>query len=315
MATSTTTFEGPEKKLEIILASKNPSIRADKAAWERVALASGSHIISHLHTTKIDAFLLSESSLFVWDDRVLLITCGKTSLVKAIPEAIKVIGKDNAALVFYERKNLMYPGAQPSNFEEDIEEIADYLPGKSYRLGPANYDHVHVFYSNQPSYTPSEDATFEILMNGITREAEEIFSANRQRNQALSKIESLYSGMETDDYFFTPSGYSMNGVQGENYCTIHVTPQRAGSYASFETNVIENNYDAKIDMLLSVFKPERFSLVLTTSREEKFLQLHDSLYRPTAETKQFPMFCKTEKSFNEFDCGYCVSFLNFVKKD
>ncbi|MEZ6189114.1 MAG: hypothetical protein R3F62_29460 [Planctomycetota bacterium] len=43
--------------------------------WERVVEAARAQILSQISTSQCDAYLLSESSLFVYDDRFALITC------------------------------------------------------------------------------------------------------------------------------------------------------------------------------------------------------------------------------------------------
>lgn len=49
-----------------------------------------------------------------------------------------------------------------------------------------------------------------------------------------SGISSLLNGSKIDDYVFEPCGYSMNGVEGSAFSTIHITPEEAFSYASLE---------------------------------------------------------------------------------
>ena len=39
---------------------------------------------------------------------------------------------------------------------------------------------------------------------------------------------------DIDDYVFEPCGYSMNGVEGGTFSTVHITPEQGFSYASFE---------------------------------------------------------------------------------
>jgi S-adenosylmethionine decarboxylase len=75
-------FEGAEKKLELISRSARFRQR-DEAYWATVVEAAGAKILSRISSESCDAYLLSESSLFVWDDRVTMITCGRTTLVRA----------------------------------------------------------------------------------------------------------------------------------------------------------------------------------------------------------------------------------------
>ncbi len=58
-----------------------------------------------------------------------------------------------------------------------------------------------------------------------------------------SGIKDLFPGASVEALAFEPCGYSCNGhVGGEGYFTIHVTPEEACSYASFETNVALGDY-------------------------------------------------------------------------
>jgi S-adenosylmethionine decarboxylase len=45
------------------------------------------------------------------------------------------------------------------------------------------------------------------------------------RTSADSGISALLPGAEIDDYVFEPCGYSMNGVEGKQFSTIHITPE------------------------------------------------------------------------------------------
>ncbi|MFW6335269.1 MAG: hypothetical protein ACOC0W_08360 [Desulfosalsimonas sp.] len=308
-------FEGPEKKLEIILSQPDPELRSNAdGRWNSVVKASGAEIVSWISSPAMDAYLLSESSLFVWADRVLMITCGRTTLVKAVPELVKTLRRDRIAFFFYERKNLMYPQAQPSDFEADVAGLAGHFTGKSYRLGPANHDHVHIFYSSAPEIqggSPSaeeEDETLELLMHDLDPAVLDSFMPRTGETsadiEARTGIDRLYPDMTNDSFVFRPYGYSMNRISGQQYATIHVTPEEGGSYASFETNVAEPGYRERIRQIINIFKPGRFSLVFTEAVSDK----------APGEGKlpgKIEGYRRSEKSLYEFDSGYAVHFSNF----
>ena len=315
MAVVAVKFEGPEKKLEIILRGRVPGLRSNAdGRWDRVVAAAGATIISHVSTAEMDAYLLSESSLFVWEDRVLLITCGRTQLIRAVPEVSAIVGRQNVEFVFYERKNFLYPGDQPSDFEAEAALLNDVFPGKSYRLGPANHDHIHVYYSSHAQAGRDGDNTLQLLMSDLDPDAMDAFTEKRAKDadeaRTLSGMDELYPGMLCDHYLFSPEGYSLNGVSENQYYTVHVTPQAEGSYVSFETNVTEENYTATIEKVLSIFRPGKFSLALTHSLSG-LENPHDLVPADIAGRYRV-----TEKSAYAFDCGYGVLFMNKVlRKD
>lgn len=310
-------FEGPEKKLEIILCQPDSGLRSNAdQRWDAVVRASGAEIVSRLSTNKMDAYLLSESSLFVWDDRVLMITCGKTTLVKAVPELIHTIGGEKIAFFFYERKNLMYPHAQSSDFEADVAGLNKHFEGKSYRLGPANHDHVHIFYAYSPTNPKGvnpdeeEDETLELLMHDLDPSVLKAFIPRPGEQSAeiesRTGIDSLYPGMLNDSFVFEPYGYSMNRVSGQYYATIHVTPEKTGSYASFETNVAETDYTERIRQITDIFRPGCFTLVFTES-------ISDSNPGEGKLPRKIEGYRRSEKSLYEFDSGYGVLFSNWER--
>jgi S-adenosylmethionine decarboxylase len=96
-----------------------------------------------------------------------------------------------------------------------------------------------------------------------------------------TKICDIYPNSIVDDFLFDPCGYSLNGLLGPYYYTIHVTPEDICSYASFETSVpvrkfyshirpgSESEYETFEDVVHAVvdkFKPGRFSVTLFTRR-------------------------------------------------
>lgn len=293
--------------MELVLRHPVTGLRDNSdGRWDRVVEASRSRVLSVMKTSLLDAYLLSESSLFVWDDRVLMITCGRTTLIRALPVILSFVREADVAHLFYERKNLMYPKDQPSDFEREVSYLETFFPGKSYRLGPANHDHVHVFYSSSEDQAPEKDATMEILMHEIDPGALSVFTKDGGRTPADayrdSGMKAILPEMESDAFLFDPVGFSVNGISGDDYMTVHVTPQPSGSYASFETNVIPKDYVEMAARVLQVFAPGRFSIVLTRSLEEG--GLGGLLPQKISHYRQ------VEKSLYEFDNGYAILFTN-----
>ena len=82
-------FEGPEKKLEVFFSrgEDNGGLRRfQQDTWSGM-LADAACTILHQESNKeFDAYLLSESSMFVYPDRLILKTCGTTTLLLALPK-------------------------------------------------------------------------------------------------------------------------------------------------------------------------------------------------------------------------------------
>lgn len=114
-------------------------------------------------------------------------------------------------------------------------------------------------------------------------------------------ITALMPEATMDAFLFTPCGYSANAVLGDRYATIHVTPEEAYSYASFECNldfveeeqqhstnghstagvlntVVKSSSVQKtgpqsmpelIEQVLDIFKPAKLSITLFVSVDEQ----------------------------------------------
>ena len=85
-------FEGPEKKVEILVDPAFPSLlKFGDEVWGRVITEARASILSKMANEACIAYLLSESSLFVFSRRVVMITCGRTTLVSAVKEMLRFI--------------------------------------------------------------------------------------------------------------------------------------------------------------------------------------------------------------------------------
>jgi len=111
----------------------------------------------------------------------------------------------------------------------------------------------------------SPDFTLEILMTNLDKTVMKQFykqdGITAKQITKSSGIADIFPDAMIDDYLFDPLGYSMNGLLGDGYFTIHVTPQPICSYVSFETN-LQCEFSALIKKVLEVFIPSSFTITL-----------------------------------------------------
>lgn len=258
-------FEGPEKKVELVVHPGTRSLRQlGRDRWDAIVAAARATVLSTISTESVDAYLLSESSLFVFDDHATMITCGRTKLVDAALAMVETVGADQVALLVYERKNEHFPERQSTTFLEDAARLAELIPGSAHRFG-AEHDHRIEMFVSAADYRPDAgDVTLEVLMHGLDADRAESFAAGpaSQRTAVSLGLDALLAGFAIDEYAFEPRGYSLNGLAGDRYMTIHVTPESEGSYASFETNWdFSNDPGSLVRRVIEPFGPESFDVL------------------------------------------------------
>ena len=264
-------FEGPEKNLQVIFNKfyyDTGTLRSiSQERWQEMLNYAKCKILSSISNENWIAYILSESSLFVYDDRIILKTCGTTPLLNALDDII-LIGKElnlKPAAVLYWRKNFSNPHLQApvhQNFENEVSFLDEHLGGDSRTaiLGPTDKDHFYFYYLEllpKDEFNPVFD-TFEIKMHEIHPEEAEKFCWKKEpiRPNCLNNIYEQLPEYKIDEFFFEPCGYSMNGINGQNYETMHITPEGSCSYISFETNDEKYiNTKGKEFKIMEIFKP------------------------------------------------------------
>lgn len=253
-------FEGSEKKIEVIVTPEFGSLRAlGREFWKEMVACANAEILSSINNEHCDAYLLSESSLFVWDDRFLMLTCGITTLAKAVVRFINEVGAEKIAFASYQRKNEYLSHLQSSAFTDDLTAIRALLPGDAFRIGHLDSHHHYIFTSNKPYQATADDHTSELLMYHIRGVAADYLRSEHQNAaeiRRLLQLDAMLPGFVLDDFLFEPFGYSINGIRGDRYMTIHITPQENSSYVSFETNLpLEGEYRQIFSRLLGILNP------------------------------------------------------------
>ena len=292
-------FESAEKKLEIVFSEKSPSLRSlPEKFWKKVVTTCGAEMISSNTYPLVTAHLLSESSLFLWDRRLVLITCGTTALPKGLLKILKTLDKNQIDFLFFQRKNEFFPENQKSSFSKDLQIIGKKIKGTALRFGSIHQHHCFLFHSETDSCPDPEDQTLEILMY----DSRNINNTEERAMASLKKrLQQTFPGFEIQDHHFSPSGYSLNAVRGAEYYTIHITPQEPVFYISFEAGFQQRGFQEVTDKLLEIFRPGSFDLILfhSTARDR--------------ETYNNPEFLKTSYYHKVLTCGYEVSYMNFQK--
>ncbi|MCP3980707.1 MAG: adenosylmethionine decarboxylase [bacterium] len=263
-----TFFEGTEKKVELLLDPGQGSLRVrGHDGWASICERSGARILSTLSNDQCDAYLLSESSLFVFDHKLLMITCGRTRLVDAALHMLDVVPPEAVRYLAYERKNEVFPHCQETSFFDDVRLLSERLPGRAFKFGHEDDHHLYLFEADAGAGGDLDDPTVEILMYGLHSDASRLFDKSRggtiEGVRSTTGMPELIPGYEIDDHLFEPRGYSVNAIARDRYWTVHVTPNEISSYASFETNhSVGTDLEAICDRVLGLFRPRAFDLVM-----------------------------------------------------
>ena len=266
-------FEGSEKKAEIIIDATQISLIADleENFWQALVQCCNAKILSTIENKDCKAFLLSESSLFVWHDRLLIITCGNTRLVHSVEYFIQQIGMSKIQQITYQRKNEYFAHAQLSSFGDDIALLGQYVKGQSFRFGELDGHHNYIFNQDTHFKLNQEDKSYELIAYQICQKASDKLTtlglaANEIRE--FLQLDRLLAGYILDDFVFEPFGYSINAIKGMHYLTIHITPQASSSYVSIQANI---NLIALAPDFLRILAPK--SIDLLSVNETDFSEL------------------------------------------
>ena len=287
-------FEGPEKRMEVdFRPGEGAGLRAlPRHVWDDVLDEARCKILSVSGNSYMDAYVLSESSLFVYDYKCVLKTCGTTTLLRCLPLLLaeaRAIGMELEWLG-YSRKNYTFPDDQHfphQTFTQEVDyakgivgPLGEQLVGGAYALGNLAADHWYVYVADYVDRAIDDklDRNINIMMYELDPAVLAHFFMNRYPEakgdakvaarlaEAASGIDRLVPGARIDGWMFEPCGYSMNALLFESYFTIHITPEEEFSYASFETNIKAESYESLLRNVLAVFRPGRFTVTVFADR-------------------------------------------------
>jgi S-adenosylmethionine decarboxylase len=191
---------GPEKLLELWFSpsaaalpdSAKPSgLKAVSSdTWKEMLDLVNCKVLSVIGHGHMDAYLLSESSMFVFPHKLVLKTCGTTTLLYGLPRMLEIAALEagfpaidanlSAAVpaaaiphrVFYSRKNFLYPDQQrgPHRSWRDEVKFLDkmFMGGSAYMIGKMNGEHWYLYITAPntqltPPATPERETPTKIL--------------------------------------------------------------------------------------------------------------------------------------------------------
>ena len=112
-------FEGSEKRVEIdfnfTASTPDAGLRAlSRAQLDELMSLAACTIVSQRRNEFLDAYVLSESSLFVYPTKWVLKTCGTTKLLNAVPRLLEMasaLGMESRRCM-YSRASFLFPEQQ-----------------------------------------------------------------------------------------------------------------------------------------------------------------------------------------------------------
>ncbi|GLS89588.1 S-adenosylmethionine decarboxylase SpeD [Psychromonas marina] len=269
-------YEGSEKRLEITTTIN--LLALENQFWQEMVKQAGAYIISSIESPQLKAFLLSESSLFVWQDRLLLITCGETHLIKASLFFQQKVARKEISSLLFQRHQAYFPERQKSSFQQDSLLLQKKLKGDSHHWNEDYCGDIFLFGNNQ-----QPKATKNILMlHGLSGPFfEQLQLGQVQAGQVALQLQLAkhFNDFQIDHYSFEPKGYSMNAINGEYYFTVHITPEKLTSYLSFESNLATAEIEPFKQKLLSLLQPQR-SYLMTFSPSKERLEIGTEVLIP-----------------------------------
>lgn len=295
-------FEGSEKKVEVVVAENAPSLRSlGQPFWEKMVATCNATILSNISNDKCDAYLLSESSLFVWEHHFVMLTCGTTTLVESVKTFMDIFEKDQILSVIFQRKNEYQSHLQKSSFAEDISSLQKRMSGVAYQLGNLDTHHNYIYHLDKPYVPDDNDYTYELLMYHIQGPVANYLRSEGQDAQTirtLMNFEDILPGFEINDFVFEPFGYSMNALKDGFYATMHITPQEESSYVSFETNLDLTPTNCEIfNKLISILQPSSFDIISFNGI-------------PNVDAKNHLLMNQIEEPLS---CGYTMRFYEYMQ--
>ncbi|KAL7316266.1 spermidine resistance protein [Mucor circinelloides] len=142
-----------ESQINLSLGYSQDLRTVDRSLWDSMLATVKCTVLSIVSNAHVDAYLLSESSMFVFPHKIVLKTCGTTTLLKAVPYILEIAktrcGYESVYRLFYSRKSFMFPEKQLGphrSWEEEVNYLDNHFDnGASYVIGNTNAEEWYLY--------------------------------------------------------------------------------------------------------------------------------------------------------------------------
>nr|POE87400.1 s-adenosylmethionine decarboxylase proenzyme [Quercus suber] len=291
---SSNAFEGPEKLLEVWFSPSEKILPASASplglkcvsqdSWKEMLNLVNCKVLSVVESRNLDAYLLSESSMFVFPHKLVLKTCGTTTLLCGLPRMLEIAaleagfphvkadlprGVAAAATphrVFYSRKNFLYPDEQrgPHRSWRDEVRYLDkmFLGGSAYMIGKMNGEHWYLYITGPrtqltPPSTPPEERLHETKTQHLQLPEKSPEGMTIDANDGDETLEILMTDLEEQNarQFYLDDASSIaqdNARRAHQACKdaiehLGVIPEHNGSDPSISGNTLVNGLGSTSD--------------------------------------------------------------------
>ncbi len=286
-------FEGVEKRIEVRFTVQENDILGLRAIsrydLDSICIAARCTIIHSEPDTCFDSYILSESSLFVFRDRMMIKTCGTTLPLSALTAMFDAADQYNIKPLdmTYSRSSFVFPDLQlfpHDSLDNELQylnsmeaTVGKVISQETFILGDSQgtYWLVHNKRFDEPASVPKrQQVMVDCIMTGLASEARDVYWKDMQfsdvkNDETMSaSIESFEKSLRVVGKSFDPCGFSANahGSNNENYMTVHVTPEEGFSYASVEAVFNGMFEQARLDRfvqeVVDVFRPKNIMITL-----------------------------------------------------
>jgi len=309
---------GPEKLLEVwfsVSPGSLPKSTAPKGlknvpseVWKDMLDLVNCKVLSIVESEHVDAYLLSESSMFVFPHKLILKTCGTTTLLCGLPRILEiaaiaagfphtvansVTGTGTAAIpyrVFYSRKNFLFPDRQRGPHRSWRDEVRSldklFLGGSAYMIGKMNGEHWYLYLTEPntiltPPATPDRKET-EIKMLDLPASNHAIKTCGDEEDDGQDEtLEMLMTDLDHDNAKQFYLDHASAVAEGQYFQRAHIARQDAQQHLGDIND--QSLYDQKTtgngaSKLSQVSYDDILDVFSNTSSEDQEYETDNQLY-------------------------------------